>query len=151
MTTENIIGKESQVTLHYSIRLEDGSIADSSKQYDKPLTLCMGDGSLGETFENKLLGLKAKDKKRFFIKADEAFGLPNPNLVHTLARGSFQAVSPEPGLIVSFEQPDGKEINGVIKGIDTENNKVTVDFNHPLAGQDVIFELEVVGVADVAS
>lgn len=140
-----IIENNSVVTMHFDLKLEDGSAADSTRVNNKPAKLIMGDGSLTVNFESCLLGLKAGDKKSFTLPADDAFGMPNPDNIHHMDRSRFAAdTSLEPGTIIAFSQPDGSEIPGIVRS--SEGDSVTVDFNHPLAGQTVIFDVEILAV-----
>jgi FKBP-type peptidyl-prolyl cis-trans isomerase SlpA len=105
----------------------------------------MGDGSLTLSFEDCLLGLKTGDKKSFTLEADDAFGMPNPDNLHHLDRSKFNAETPaEVGMIIAFTQPDGSELPGIVREVTGES--VTVDFNHPLAGQVITFDVEILSV-----
>ncbi|USD33011.1 MULTISPECIES: FKBP-type peptidyl-prolyl cis-trans isomerase [Vibrio] len=142
MTT---IVQESAVTLHFTIKLKDGSVADSTHNMGKPAKLVIGDGSLSENFEQCLLGLEVGEQKAIELKAEDAFGAPNPDNVHHMDRARFVGdAEVEVGTIMAFSGPDGMEIPGIITEIAGES--VTVDFNHPLAGQDVTFEVEILSV-----
>lgn len=142
MTT---IQDNSAVTLHFSIRLKDGSVADSTHNMGNPAKLVMGDGSLSENFEAHLLGLAAGDRHAIELKAEDAFGMPNPDNIHHMERAKFVGdTQVEVGTIMAFTGPDGIEIPGIITEI--AGDSVTVDFNHPLAGQDLTFEVEILTV-----
>ncbi|MDC0609392.1 FKBP-type peptidyl-prolyl cis-trans isomerase [Vibrio sp.] len=139
------INSSSTVTLHFTIKLKDGSVADSTYNQSKPAKFVMGDGSLSPNFEQHLVGLNAGEKRSVELTAEDAFGLPNPDNIHHLDKSKFAgADSVEVGTIMAFSGPDGMEIPGIITAIEGES--VTVDFNHPLAGQDVIFDVEIVSV-----
>ena len=140
-----IIGDSSEVILHFDLKLEDGSAADSTRVNNKPAKMVMGDGSLTKNFEDCLRGLKAGDKKEFSLAAVDAFGMPNPDNIYYLDRTKFSAdMDIQEGMIMGFAQPDGSELPGIIRGVSPLS--VTVDFNHPLAGQDVIFDVEIIEV-----
>lgn len=141
----SVITKNSAVTMHFAIKLEDGSVADSTYQMGKPAKLIIGDGSLSENFESCLLGLKVGDKNSVELKAVDAFGLSNPDNIHYMDRAKFVGEAEvEVGTIMAFNGPDGVEIPGIIT--DMAGDSVTVDFNHPLAGRDVIFDVEIVAI-----
>lgn len=143
----NIIGPHSTVLFHFTIKLEDGSVADSTQVHGKPAKLQMGDGSLTENFESCLLGLASGAKKVFELTPDDAFGPINPDNIHHMERSRFGAeLELEEGAILSFTQPNGAEIPGIIRGV--AGDSVTVDFNHPLAGHNVTFEVEILAVDD---
>lgn len=142
---ENIITQGSEVVLHFDLKLADGSAADSTRVNGKPAKLVMGDGSLTLNFEDCLLGLKEGDKKSFTLEANDAFGMPNPDNLHHLERSKFNAETPaEEGMIIAFTQPDGTELPGIIREV--TGDSVTVDFNHPLAGQVITFDVEILSV-----
>ncbi|EHH2482281.1 FKBP-type peptidyl-prolyl cis-trans isomerase [Vibrio parahaemolyticus] len=142
MTT---ITNDSVVTLHFTIKMKDGSVADSTHNMGKPAKFVMGDGSLSENFEQCLVGLQSDEKKAIELKAQDAFGMPNPDYIHHMDRTKFVGEAEvEVGTIMAFSGPDGMEIPGIITEI--AGDSVTVDFNHPLAGQDVTFEVEILSV-----
>lgn len=139
------IENNSEVTLHFTIKLKDGSVADSTHSSGKAAKFTMGDGSLSENFEKCLLGLESKQSKSIELNAVDAFGLPNPDNIHHMDRNRFVGdAAAEIGTIMAFSGPDGMDIPGIITEI--AGDSVTVDFNHPLAGQDVIFDVEIVAV-----
>lgn len=145
MTDSLIIGADNEVILHFDLKLEDGSAADSTRVNNKPAKMVMGDGSLTPNFEACLLGLAKGDKKSFTLGPEDAFGLSDPNNIHYMDRSRFGAdLQVEEGMILAFSQPDGSEIPGIIRS--AAGDSVTVDFNHPLAGQTVIFDVEIIDV-----
>lgn len=138
-----MINAESQVTLHFALRTDQGEEIDAT--FDKaPARLTMGDGSLPPGFEECLLGLKDGDRESFTVAPEKAFGQRNPANIQRMKRHQFGAdMVLEPGLVVSFADPTG-ELPGVIKSLDGDN--VEVDFNHPLAGMTLDFEVEIIAV-----
>lgn len=138
------ISPESTVTLHLSLMLKDGTVAESTLD-DEPLTFTMGDGSFAEGLELGLYGLRPGDTQRLELYPEQAFGLHDPGKVHPLPRTDFDAeMALEPGLIIGFNAPGGKELSGTI--ITFDDVTVEVDFNHPLAGRVVIFDVEIIDV-----
>lgn len=146
MTTHSTtITQDSTVTLHFTIKLKDGSVADSTHNFGKAAQLVIGDGSLSDNFEQCLLGMQAGENKSIELAAADAFGAPNPDNIHHMDRARFVGdAEVEVGTIMAFSGPDGMEIPGIIT--DIVGDSVTVDFNHPLAGQDVIFDVEILSV-----
>ena len=138
------IHENSKVTLHFALRLEDGQVIDST--FDKsPATLSVGDGNLPEGFEKHILGLSEGDKRTVRVEPEEAFGQVNPSNVQTFSTEQFaQAGDLEPGMVISFEDAAGTELPGVVSEI--KNETVTVDFNHPLAGKSLEFEVEILSI-----
>lgn len=145
MSEQLAIQQKSEVVLHFDLKLADGSAADSTRVNDKPAKLVIGDGNLTPSFEACLLGLSEGDKKSFTLQPEDAFGLPNPDNIYHMDRNRFGADAPaEEGMILAFTQPDGTELPGIVREVAGES--VTVDFNHPLAGQVITFDVEILSV-----
>ncbi|WP_043531597.1 FKBP-type peptidyl-prolyl cis-trans isomerase [Litchfieldella xinjiangensis] len=141
--SEYRIGEGMEVTLHFTLKLEDGTVVDSTR--DKaPATFQVGDGNLPPGFESPLKGLTDGDQGSYEIAPEHAFGQHNPQNVQRLKREDFQEIELEPGTVMSFSDPAGGELPGVIASV--EGDQVDVDFNHPLAGRTLTFEVEVLGV-----
>ena len=145
MTEEtNVIGHGSSVVMYFSIELEDGTVAETTEEGD-PLTFVMGDETLVEGLELALFGLKVGDKQSLKIGPENGYGYPDPDNVHAMDRGDFpDDMELEPGMIVSFAMPDDEEYPGMIKEVGSE--QVMVDFNHPLAGHEILFDVEILEV-----
>jgi FKBP-type peptidyl-prolyl cis-trans isomerase SlpA len=140
MTT---VGPNTRVTLHFSLLLESGQEIDTTRRA-RPATFTVGDGSLLPGFEANLFGLTAGADERFHIAAAQAFGELREENVRFMPKSQFSAdVVPEPGLVVSFAGPGG-ELPGVVRAI--EGDLVVVDFNHPLAGKALIFDVSILKV-----
>lgn len=132
------------VTLHFSIVLEDGTLAESTRG-DEPIRFTVGDGTLANGLELALYGLKAGARQRLQIGPRDAFGYPEPDRVHSLPRSEFPTdMQLEPGMIVAFTTPAGDEVPGGI--LEIRHDDVLVDFNHPLAGHEIVFDVEVLEV-----
>lgn len=140
------ISNGKQVELHFALKLESDQVVDTTFDKD-PAKLVVGDGNLPEGFEELLVGLEAGDKHSFVVPPEKAFAQPNPNNVQTVKRSDFPAdMELEEGLMVSFADANQAELPGVISSIsDTE---VVVDFNHPLAGKTLKFDVEIITVSD---
>ncbi len=136
------ISENSRVTLHFSLLLPSGEEIDTTRNGD-PATFTMGDGSLLPGFEAALLGLQAGDASQIQLPAAEAFGEHNAANVQLIARNRFADLELEEGLVVSFAAPDG-ELPGVVVGLYEET--VKVDFNHPLSGTDITFDVAIINV-----
>ncbi len=143
-TSEQTITSNSSILVHVTMKLSDGSAADSTKVNNKPAKIIMGDSSISPAFEANLLGLKTGESKEFTLPAVDAFGESNPDNIHYMDIDQFSNDIPaEVGNIITFTQPGG-ELPGMIKAV--SGNSVTVDFNHPLAGQVVTFVIDVVEI-----
>lgn len=139
-----IIATNSRVTLHFALRLEDGTEVDSTFERD-PAVLVIGDGNLPEGFEKYLYGLYAGDQEVFQVPPEEAFGQSNPNNIQEFRRDEFAPdMDLEEGLVLSFADAKQAELPGVVKSFDED--KVEVDFNHPLSGKTLTFEVKILQV-----
>tara|TARA_R100000789_G_scaffold99760_2_gene107296 strand:- start:224 stop:661 length:438 start_codon:yes stop_codon:yes gene_type:complete len=144
--SEQRIGPDMQVTLHFSLSLENGEQVDST--FDKqPATFKVGDGNLLPGFEHQLFGLKAGDKRTFQIAPEQGFGQHNPQNVQIMPRSQFEGMELSEGLLVIFNDAAKTELPGVVKAFD--DRQVTVDFNHPLAGKALTFDVEIFDVKPV--
>lgn len=142
------IGANTRVTLHFAVKLKDGQVLDST--FDRaPATFDFGDGNLLPGFEGLLEGLAAGAKETFSVAPERGFGMPNPNNLQWLARNQFaDDIELQEGLLVSFADAGQSELPGVVRKI--EDDRVEIDFNHPLAGRDLLFEVEIIEVARIA-
>lgn len=145
MTTNLTINADSKALVHFNVLLKDGSAADSTRVSGKPVWFVFGDGSLTDVIEGALMGLKASDEKKLEVHGSEFFGPANPDDVHFMDINQFSAdVKLEEGAIIAFEDMMGGTVPGMIREI--QGHSVKVDFNHPLADQDIILEIEIVEV-----
>ena len=140
-----VIAHGSAVAMYFSITLEDGTVAETT-EIDDPLYFTMGDGTLVEGLELALYGLKAGDKQSLKIGPENGYGYADPANVHAMQRSDFpDDMELEEGVIISFAMPDDEEYPGMIKDVGSE--QVMVDFNHPLAGHEILFEVEILEVS----
>jgi FKBP-type peptidyl-prolyl cis-trans isomerase SlpA len=139
------INTSSHVKLNFALHHASGQTIDST--FDKgAVQLIIGDGNLLEGFESCLIGLVAGDHQTFMVPPQEAFGQHNPANLQTIKRHQFGPdMVLEQGLVVSFSDAANTELPGVVKTIDGDN--VVVDFNHPLAGVELKFEVEILEVS----
>jgi FKBP-type peptidyl-prolyl cis-trans isomerase SlpA len=136
----------SKVTMHFTIRATDGTVMESSVDQE-PQTFVMGDGSLLEGFELALVSLKAGDRQTITLRPDQAYGPRDPDAVAVLPRAHFpDDLAIEPGVMVGFTTAEGHLVPGRV--LNLQGDAVEVDFNHPLAGQDVVLEVEILEVVD---
>ncbi|MDH0143073.1 FKBP-type peptidyl-prolyl cis-trans isomerase [Aquipseudomonas alcaligenes] len=143
LSQELRIGPDREVTLHFALKLENGDVVDST--FDKqPATFKVGDGNLLPGFEVALYGFKAGDKRNLQIEPENAFGQPNPQNVQVMPRGQFQDMELSEGLLIIFNDAANAELPGVVKAFDEQ--QVTIDFNHPLAGKTLSFDVEIIEV-----
>ncbi|AMO55699.1 peptidylprolyl isomerase [Endozoicomonas montiporae] len=138
------VGAGRRVTLHFALKLDDGQVVDSN--FDgQPVTFVVGDGNLPEGFEQVLSGMSAGDEGVFRIPPSRAFGMPNPTNHQTFPRSRFASdIELQNGLVMSFKDAANSELAGVVTDFDDE--RVNVDFNHPLAGKELLFQVRVIQV-----
>lgn len=142
-----VISEGTKVTLHFSVGLEKGEVIDSTFN-EEPATFTVGDGNLLEGFEDCLMGLSVGSKKIFVVTPEKGFGQHNPENIQTISSQHFAGdMELRKGLIVSFADAQKAELPGVI--VEVQESEVTVDFNHPLAGKNVQFEVEILNVEPV--
>ena len=145
----NLVQPGSFLTLHYRLSGPDG--ADVVNTFDdKPATLSLGTGQLAPAMEQRLIGLAEGAHQRFALAPGEAFGERNPEMLQRVARSLLQQLgAPDEdyavGDVVQFPTPDG---SGAFAGVvrETGDDWLLFDFNHPLAGQAVSFEVQLIGV-----
>ena len=139
------IDEDKRITLHFSVLLMDGTVVDSTREH-APATFQYGDGNLLPGFEQALLGLKVGDKRSMIIETANGFGERNDKNLQEIPRNRFSRdMVLEQGTMISFANAgDGGELPGVVQKIEEE--LVIVDFNHPLAGRDLTFDVEIIQI-----
>ena len=143
-----VIGPSSFITLHYRIRLTSGDVLVSTFE-EKPATLELGHGQLAEGLEACLLGLAAGTHQTFDVPAANAYGERNPEMIQRVSRKLLDQFAEadttfEIGDFVEFPAPQGGKYAGTVAQV--EADAVVFDFNHPLAGQPLQFEVQIIGV-----
>lgn len=134
------------VKVHYTGTLQDGSVFDSSEDKE-PLEFTLGEGQLIPGFEKAVEGMDEGDSTKVTIEKDDAYGEPREDLVITVPKDNLpEDVKPEVGMQLQVNQPDGNAIPVRISEI--KEDEITLDANHPLAGEDLTFEIEVVEISN---
>jgi peptidylprolyl isomerase len=132
------------VQLHYTGTLIDGTTFDSSDGRD-PLQFEVGSGQIIPGLDVAIPGMKVGDKKVVKIEADDAYGQVNPDMRQAVPRDGIPADIPlEVGLQLQMQTPDGQAMPVTV--IDVDEATVTLDANHPLAGKDLTFDIELVTI-----
>jgi FKBP-type peptidyl-prolyl cis-trans isomerase SlpA len=140
---------DSHLTLHYRISLAHTGDDVISTFSDRPATLTLGLGQLVEPLERCLLGLREGESASFELEPERAFGPRNAALLQRVSRAMLdthgeQGAEYAPGDLLDFAAPDGGRYAGVVKEVDAAG--ALLDFNHPLAGQPIRFEVRILGV-----
>jgi FKBP-type peptidyl-prolyl cis-trans isomerase SlpA len=141
------IGPGKQITMHFSLALQSKpqELIDDNFSL-QPVSFSIGDGNLLPGFEEALFGLRSGDERKLIIAASEAFGERNEDNIQRFPRFYFPAdLVLEKGLMINFSDAAGNEQTGVIQ--DYSADEVSVDFNHPLAGHNIIFRVAIKTVA----
>ena len=132
--------KGDTVQVHYTGRLVDGQVFDSSDGGD-PLEFEVGAGQVIKGFDDGVEGMNVGDKKQIEIEVEDAYGERIENLVQTVAREGLNLdTEPQTGMNLVMQLPDGNQIPVAVTEV-TEDS-ITLDANHPLAGQKLIFDVE---------
>jgi len=140
------IAKNQVVSMHYTLTDNAGNVLDSSDE-GTPLSYLHGAGNIIPGLEEALAGKAEGEQVQAVIAPEEAYGEPQPDLVQVLPREAFQGVDQvEPGMRFQAESADGSTRQLTVTGV--EGDEVTVDANHPLAGVELHFDVQVVGVRD---
>ncbi len=139
--TPKQVTPQSEVVISFTLALTDGTLVDQATP-NEPYRFRLGDGSLLPNLESLLVGLEEGTSGRFFIPPEEGFGFPDPMNVHKVERTEFpQDMALKVGDIVGFNTPTGDEVPGQVVALD--DALITVDFNHPLSGQAIVFEVKI--------
>ena len=150
MTMFNIseVTPGSHITLPYRLSLADRAEVMNTFA-DKPATLLLGAGQLAPPLENVLLGLKVGHHSTFQLAPGQAFGPRNPDLIQRVSLAALRENSMvgedfSPGDLIEFNAPRGGRYAGVLKEVG--ETSALFDFNHPLAGAALAFEVQIIGI-----
>lgn len=140
---DQVTGNET-VKLHYTGKLDNGQVFDSSLQRE-PLEVKLGEGRLIPGFEKGLVDMKVNEKKTITIPKEEAYGEVHKELFQKIPNENLPPeIKPEVGMGLVSKNPDGSERQ--LRVAEVKDNFIIVDANHPLAGQDLTFELELLEI-----
>ena len=138
------VKENNTVKVNYTGKLTDGQVFDSSEGKE-PVEFTLGQGQLIPGFEKGLIDMKVNEKKTITIAKEEAYGEINANLIQEVQKSELpQEMAPEVGMGLVSKSPDGQEFNLVV--VEVKEESIVVDGNHPLAGKDLVFDLEVLEI-----
>lgn len=138
------VEKGKTVRMHYKGMLDDGTVFDTSEGKE-PLEFVYGEGSIIPALEEQLEGMEEGEKKQVTVKAEDAYGEIDPSAIQQVPRSQLpENIEPEVGMQL-LAQTETASIPVTI--VDVDENTVTIDFNHPLAGKDLVFDVEIVSVS----
>jgi peptidylprolyl isomerase len=136
--------RDNGVIVHYKGSLKDGTVFDSSFQRE-PLQFVIGQGMVIPGFENGIIGMTEGETRTISIPVGEAYGDRNEDLVFAVDRSRMApGMDLRVGMTLQLRPPDGSTANARVKEL--SDDKVTLDLNHPLAGEDLVFELKLVKI-----
>ncbi|MFT5778262.1 MAG: FKBP-type peptidyl-prolyl cis-trans isomerase 2 [Crocinitomicaceae bacterium] len=140
------VKENNTVKVHYTGKLPDGQVFDSSEGKD-PLEFTLGKGQIIPGFEKGLIDMKLNEKKTITIAKEEAYGEINDKLKQEVKRSELPSdMIPEVGMGLVSKSQDGQESN--LRVIEVKEESIIIDGNHPLAGKELVFDLEVVAISE---
>ncbi|MFO8130124.1 MAG: peptidylprolyl isomerase [Bacteroidales bacterium] len=138
------IKKDDTVKVHYTGKFQNGDVFDTSKERE-PLEFKVGEGKLIPGFEKAVVGMNEKEKKVIEISSEDAYGPRHEELVQKVNKSNLpEDIEPELGMELVSKHPDGQQM--VVRVVEVADDSIMIDANHPLAGEDLTFEIEVVEV-----
>jgi FKBP-type peptidyl-prolyl cis-trans isomerase 2 len=141
-----IIGDPCTVKMHYTLKLDDGEVLESSFDGD-PIEFQYGQGQVIPGLEQALKGMTDGQEKHVVVPCQDAYGPRNPDAVGAVPRVEFPEGEPiEPGMIFSLQRHDGMTMEALV--VEVGDNEVTLDLNHPLAGETLHFDIKVEKVSE---
>jgi len=140
-----IVQDNNQVTVHYKGTLKSGEVFDTSRERE-PLEFTVGAGQMIPGFENAVKGMQMNEVKTVTIAPADAYGETNPEMVQKVPKSQLpEGLNPFVGQQLSSKMEDGQEI--IVRVADVQDDHIKIDANHPLAGEELTFEIEVVSIA----
>jgi FKBP-type peptidyl-prolyl cis-trans isomerase SlyD len=131
--------------IEYTVKNSKGEVVDSNKG-GAPLEFIAGKGQIIPGLEKEVEKMEVGEEKVVVVPAKEAYGERNEALIEKLPREQFQGIELQKGMTLYGQTPDGQTI--AVKVVDFNDKEVTIDYNHPLAGEDLTFEVKVVSKRD---
>ena len=145
MTSNHTAQEGDKITLHYKGTLDDGTEFDNSHERGEPMEVIIGNGQLIDGFDTALRGVSKGETKSFTLTPGEAYGDRDEGAVTTLEKSMFpDDFEFTEGMTIPLSNEEGRNFMTTLTG--EGENDVTVDFNHPLAGKNLTFEIEVVSI-----
>ena len=143
----NTVETNNMVTVHYVGTFTDGTVFDSSRDKETPFAFTTGSGQVVPGFDDAVIGMKVGETKTVTLTPDVAYGPKNPNAYTVAPKTSFEeGFDLTKGNVVQGQQ-NGQQFQARIEG--TTDNHVVLDMNHPLAGEILTFEIEIVSAETV--
>jgi len=138
------VKENNTVKVNYTGKLTDGQVFDTSEGKE-PMQFTLGQGQVFPGFEKGLIDMKLNEKKTITITKDEAYGEINQDLIQEVNKSELpQDMAPEVGMGLVSKTPDGQEMNLMV--VEVKEETIVIDGNHPLAGKDLVFDIEVLEI-----
>jgi len=134
------------VGIEYELKEKGGSEVLDSNKGQAPLEFIVGKGQIIPGLEKEIIGMNQGEQKEITVPASEAYGEINPDAVDELPKEQFAGIDLQPGLPLYGQGENGETIQVVVKEV--KDNSVVIDYNHPLAGKDLVFDVKVDSVRD---
>lgn len=146
MATEQIVAPNKVISMNYVLKDSSGTIVDSSE--GTPLSYLQGHKNIIPGLENALSGLKVGEQKQVQVSPEEGYGPVNPNLMFSVPLQQFGDNAPQTGMMVQMNTDRGETFVATV--VKVENGLVFLDGNHPLAGQDLFFDVEITEIREAS-
>ncbi|MDG6772825.1 peptidylprolyl isomerase [Thiomicrorhabdus sp. ZW0627] len=142
--TPPLVQENSDVEISFQLSMPNGVVVEETGEGES-FRFTIGDGTFLNKLDELLIGLEVGTTGTFTIPPEQGFGQPDPANLQTMSKSDFPADMPlEEGHVIGFNTPTGEEIPGKVHEVD--GDKVIIDFNHPLAGQTVIFKAKILAI-----
>jgi len=141
------IEKGNKVKIEYEGSLDNGKVFDSSEKHGQPLEFFIGEGKVIPGFENAVIGMEKGQEKTVKIESKNAYGEKRPELMKKIPKTQLPKEAQDkvqPGMVLGMQTPQGQQASVMV--VDVGEDDITLDLNHPLAGQNLTFKIKVVGV-----
>ncbi len=125
--------------IKFTLCLSDGTLIDQTED-NETMDFQLGDGQWLSSLETRIIALSVSEKQIWLLSPEDAFGYPDPTQVHWLDRADLGVIEPSVNDIVEFNLPNGNTVAARVLAV--ESDQVQMDFSHPLAGQEIILEVE---------
>lgn len=141
----DLVAPNTVVKMNYTLTDATGNVLDASQ--GEPMEYLQGHQNIIPGLENALSGLKAGDKKQVTVQPEQGYGIHNPELIFGLPLAQFGGEAPQAGMVVQLQSEEGVMMATIVK---QEGEEVILDANHPLAGQVLNFDVEIVGIREAS-